>query len=193
MPRLLAGLVVMGVGTALMVLARLGLGPWDVLHQGISRHTGIAIGTVNIAVGAIVLVAWIPLRQPLGFGTLFNVVLIGLVVDVVLAQTSPPSDMVARAGLLVAGVVLIGAGSGLYIGAGLGPGPRDGLMTSISERTGRSLRVVRTGIELTVLAAGWAMGGTVGVGTLLFAVAIGPLLQLFLGRLVVKTLSIGAE
>lgn len=182
LPRLLPGLVACGTGLALMVLADLGLGPWEVLHQGLSRHTGVPIGTVGIAVGFVVLLAWVPLRQRLGVGTLCNVVLIGVVVDTVLALAPPPHGLTARGACLGAGVLLFGVGSGLYIGAGLGPGPRDGMMTAIAAR-GHSLRLVRTLLEVAALLAGWALGGTVGIGTVLFALAIGPLVQLFLGLL----------
>jgi uncharacterized membrane protein YczE len=195
LPRLLAGLLCCGVGLAAMVRSRLGLGPWEVLHQGISRHTGVPIGTVGIVVGFVVLLGWIPLRQRLGVGTISNVVLIGLTIDVVLARTTDPDGPVVRTACLVAGVVLFGLGSGLYIGAGLGPGPRDGLMTGVSARTDgrRSIRLVRTVLELGVLAVGWSLGGDVGVGTVLFAVAIGPLVQLFLGRLTIPTLTAPGE
>lgn len=179
--QLFPGLVCCGVGLALMVLARLGLGPWDVLHQGLSERTGLPMGTVVILVGFVVLLGWVPLRQRLGIGTLCNVVLIGLVIDAVLAVAPEPRGLVLRWACLLAGVVLMGLGSGLYIGTGLGPGPRDGLMTGLAAR-GHSLRVVRTLIELSALAVGWVLGGTVGVGTVLFAFAIGPLVHLFLGR-----------
>jgi uncharacterized membrane protein YczE len=195
LPRLLAGLVCCGVGLAAMVRARLGLGPWEVLHQGISHHTGVPIGTVGIGVGFVVLLGWIPLRQRLGIGTITNVVLIGVTIDFALGRTDDPTTMAMRVACLVGGVVLVGLGSGLYIGAGLGPGPRDGLMTGISARTDgrRSIRSVRTAIELSALAAGWLLGGNVGVGTVLFAVAIGPLVQLFLGRLTIPVLTAPAE
>ncbi len=192
LPRLLAGLVSCGVGFALMVLADLGLGPWEVLHQGISRHTGIPIGTVGILVGFVVLLGWAPLRQRPGVGTLSNVVLIGLTIDAVLVVAPQPEVTTIRWACLLVGVLLVGIGSGLYIGAGLGPGPRDGLMTGLAAR-GYSLRLVRTGIELGALVGGWALGGTVGVGTVLFALAIGPLVQLFLGRLTVPMLTAPAE
>ena len=191
-PRLLPGLVACGVGLALMVLADLGLGPWEALHQGLSERTGVPIGTVGILVGFAVLAAWVPLRQRLGVGTLCNVVLIGLVIDAVLAVAPEPESLGVRAACLVAGIVAMGVGSGLYIGAGLGPGPRDGLMTGIAAR-GHSLRLVRTLIELTALVAGWALGGTVGVGTLAFAFGIGPLVQAALGRLTVPALTAPAE
>ena len=192
LPRLLAGLVLCGTGLALMVLSRLGLGPWDVLHQGLSRLTGIPIGTMVILVGLVVLLGWVPLRQVPGIGTLLNTVLVGLVIDAVLAVASAPHGVLARWTCVVAGVLLMGVGSGLYIGAGLGPGPRDGLMTAIADR-GHSVALVRTAIELTALAVGWLLGGTVGVGTLVFAVGIGPCVQLSLGRLTVPTLTPPAE
>lgn len=192
LPRLVPGLGLCGVGLALMVLADLGLGPWEALHQGLSERTGVPIGTVGILVGFLVLVAWVPLRQRPGVGTLCNVVLIGLVIDAVLAVTPEPGPLTLRAACLVAGLVAMGVGSGLYIGAGLGPGPRDGLMTGMAAR-GHSLRLVRTLIELAALAGGWALGGTVGVGTLAFALGIGPLVQASLGRLAVPALTAPAE
>ncbi len=192
MRQLLPGLVLCGLGLALMVLGDLGLGPWEVLHQGLSERTGVPIGTVGILIGFLVLLAWLPLRQRPGVGTLCNVVLIGLVVDATLALTPEPTGTAARWACMLAGVVLFGVGSGLYIGAGLGPGPRDGLMTGLAAR-GHSLRLVRTLIELGALVAGWALGGTVGVGTLVFAFGIGPLVQLFLGRFTVPTLTAPGE
>jgi uncharacterized membrane protein YczE len=181
--RLVIGLVCCGTGIALMVLAHLGLSPWDVLHQGIARHTGIGIGTVGIGVGMLVLVLWLPLRQRLGVGTVLNVILIGLVVDGILAVAGQPGGLAVRVVYLVAGVVAFGIGSGIYIGVDLGAGPRDGLMTALASRTGLSVRLVRTVLELAALAGGWALGGNIGPGTLLFAVAIGPLVQLCLNRL----------
>lgn len=185
LPRLLAGLVCCGTGVASMVRARFGLGPWEVLHQGIAGRVDLTIGTVSILVAFVVLLGWIPLRQRLGIGTIANAVLIGLTTNTVLALTDPPGGTAGRVAALIGGILLLGFGSGLYIGAGLGPGPRDGLMTGISARSeGRlSIRLVRTGIELSALAAGWALGGTVGIGTLLFALSIGPLVQFFLDRL----------
>jgi uncharacterized membrane protein YczE len=176
--QLLAGLVLYGVTAAMMVLAGLGLDPWDVLHQGLSRQTGIGTGTWVCIVGALVLLLWIPLRQRPGFGTLSNVVVVGLVMEVVLGAADPPGAAGARAALLLGGVFLNGVATGLYIGARLGPGPRDGLMTGLAAR-GLSLRAVRTAIELTVLVAGAALGGTVGIGTLVYALAIGPLAHVF--------------
>lgn len=177
--QLYAGLVLYGVSDAMLVLAALGLDPWDVLHQGLARRTGVAIGTWAIIVGAAVLLLWIPLRQWPGLGTLSNVVVIGLVINAVLAVVPAPAGWPLRGLTLVGGIVLNGGATGCYIGAGLGPGPRDGLMTGVASR-GHSLRLVRTCIELTVLAAGWLLGGTVGIGTVAYAVGIGPLAHLFI-------------
>ena len=176
--QLYLGLVLYGFSASLLVLSRLGLDPWDVFHQGLARHSRLAIGTWSILVGVVVLVLWIPLRQRPGIGTVSNVVLIGGTMDVVLSQLSPPHALSLRIVCLVAGVVLNGVATGAYIGAGLGPGPRDGLMTGLAAR-GHSIRVVRTAIELTVLATGWLLGGTVGLGTVLYAVSIGPLAHVF--------------
>jgi uncharacterized membrane protein YczE len=176
--QLYAGLALYGLSGAMILLSTLGNDPWDVLHQGLSRQTGIGTGTWVCIVGALVLLLWIPLRQRPGFGTLSNVVVVGLVMEVVLGSADPPGAAGARAALLLSGVFLNGVATGLYIGARLGPGPRDGLMTGIAAR-GRSLRAVRTAIELTVLVAGAALGGTVGIGTLVYALAIGPLAHVF--------------
>src|SRR5690242_16843567 len=162
----------------MLLLAGLGVDPWDVLHQGLARRTGVPTGTWAIIVGAVVLLLWIPLRQRPGIGTLCNVVVVGAVIDAVLATISPPHSLPVQAAVMVSGVVLNGVATGLYIGAGLGPGPRDGLMTGFAAR-GHSLRLVRTCIEITVLAAGWLLGGTVGVGTVVYAVCIGPLAHVF--------------
>jgi uncharacterized membrane protein YczE len=178
--QLYAGLILYGVSMALMIRSRLGSMPWDVLHQGVARHTGLAFGWVPTLVGALVLLLWIPLRQRPGLGTISNVLVIGVVADRALAVLPAPGALPVRAALLVAGVVLNGLAGGLYIGASLGPGPRDGLMTGLAARTGRSIRLVRTGIEVIVVTVGWLLGGTFGVGTVLYAVAIGPLVQLFL-------------
>ena len=181
-PRVLLGLTSFGMGIALMVRADLGLAPWDVLHQGVAERTGISIGTVTILTGMVVLLLWIPIRERPGLGTVLNVLVIGLVVDATLAFVDAPEAMWQRVGLLLLGVYLFGPGSGWYIGAGLGPGPRDGLMTGIARR-GHPLRVVRTGIELTVLALGALLGGSVGIGTVLFAVAVGPNVHWHLDRM----------
>jgi uncharacterized membrane protein YczE len=177
--QLYVGLTLYGVSSSLLVLGGLGLDPWDVFHQGLARHSSLAIGTWAILVGALVLLLWIPLRQRPGFGTLSNVVVVGAVMDVVLALVPSPHALGWRVACLVAGVGLNGVATGAYIGAGLGPGPRDGLMTGLAAR-GHSIRVVRTALELTVLVTGWLLGGTVGVGTLLYAVSIGPLAHVFI-------------
>jgi uncharacterized membrane protein YczE len=173
------GLVLYGVSSSMLVLSGLGLDPWDVLHQGLARSTGIRIGTWVILVGILVLLLWVPLRQRPGLGTLCNVVVIGVVMNLVLGAVSAPEHLAARWACLVGGVLLNGVATGAYIGAGLGPGPRDGLMTGIAAR-GHSIRVVRTSIELTVLASGWLLGGSVGIGTVVYAVSIGPLAHVFI-------------
>jgi uncharacterized membrane protein YczE len=185
MGQLLVGLVLYGVSDAMLVLAGLGLDPWDVLHQGLARRTGIPIGTWTIIVGAAVLLMWIPLRQRPGVGTACNVVVIGTVIDIVLAVVPVPHALPVRWASLLGGIVLNSVATACYIGAGLGPGPRDGLMTGIAGR-GHSLRLVRTGIEASVLAAGWLLGGTVGIGTVAYAVSIGPLVHLLLPRLTIR-------
>lgn len=179
-PQLLAGLWLYGASMALQIRATLGLDPWDVLHEGLTRITGLTFGTVTALVGALVLLCWIPLRQRPGVGTISNVVVIGVAVDVSLAILPAPSEMLPRILFLGAGVVLNGLAAAVYIGARLGPGPRDGLTTGFCARTGTSLRLVRTVVEVTVLAVGWLLGGTIGVGTVLYAVSIGPLTQAFL-------------
>jgi uncharacterized membrane protein YczE len=180
--RLGAGLVLFGVSIALMVRAGLGLPAWDVLHQGLAQRTGLSFGLVVNVVAAVVLLLWIPLRQRPGLGTVANVVVVGLAADATLAVLPAAGPLPVRIGLLLFGVLLNGVATGLYIGAGLGPGPRDGLMTGLAAR-GHSIRVVRTGIELAVLAVGWLLGGTVGLGTVLYALAIGPLAHYFIPRL----------
>lgn len=178
--QLVVGLGLYGASTAMMVRSGLGLNPWDVLHAGLSERVPWSFGEVTIAVGALVLLLWIPLRQWPGLGTIANVVLIGLAADATLSLIGQPDGMAARLGLLLGGIVLNGLAGGLYIGSQLGPGPRDGLMTGVARRTGRSLRLIRTGIEVTVLTVGWLLGGVVGLGTALYAVGIGPLVQFFL-------------
>jgi uncharacterized membrane protein YczE len=178
--QLYVGLVLYGLSAGLLVRSRLGLDPWDVLHQGIAEHVGLKIGTVLIIVGAIVMLGWIPLHQRPGFGTLSNLVVIGIALNVSLSYLPATTSLPARFAEMLGGIGLCGAATGMYIGANLGPGPRDGLMTGLARRTGRSIRFTRTSIELTVLLSGWLLGGTVGIGTVLFAVLIGPLAQRFL-------------
>lgn len=182
MVRLFVGLFAFGIGTGLMVQSDLGLSPWDVLHQGLSQQAGLTVGTWTILVSFIVLLLWLPLRERYGFGTIANAVVIGLSVDATIALVAVPESLGARTLLMVGGIVLVGFASGLYIGARLGPGPRDGLMTGIANR-GHSIRATRFGIESIVLLLGWMLGGTVGIGTVAFALLIGPLVQFFLRRL----------
>jgi uncharacterized membrane protein YczE len=177
--QLYLGLALYGFSASLLLLAGLGVDPWDVFHQGLSRRFGLGVGTWVIIVGFVVLLLWIPLHQRPGLGTLSNVVVIGAVIDLVLATVPAPNALTARIALMLAGVFLNGVATGAYIGAGLGPGPRDGLMTGLAAR-GHSIRIVRTGIELTVLATGWLLGGTVGIGTVVYALAIGPLAHVFI-------------
>ncbi len=190
LPRRLAqlyvGLALYGVSMALLVRARLGVMPWDVLHQGITRHVDWSLGTVSIVVGALVLLLWVPLRQRPGVGTVSNVVVIGLSVDAALAVLPAVQSPAARVLLVVGGIVLNAVATAAYIGVHLGPGPRDGLMTGLVRRTGWSVRLVRTGIEVAVVVSGWLLGGTLGVATVLYALSIGPLVQAMLPRLSVQ-------
>jgi len=188
LPRLIFGLVLFGIGAAMMVLAGLGLSPWEVMAQGISFNTGIPIGTVGILIGIVVLLLWIPLKEKLGIGTILNVFIIGIVIDLTLwIAPQTVENLPMRWVLLIGGILLVGIGSGFYIGAGLGPGPRDGLMTGIARR-GVHIGLARFAIEITVLVIGWMLGGTVGVGTVLFAFGMGPLVAIFLPRLTVGPL-----
>lgn len=180
-PRLALGLVALGVGVGLTVQARLGVSPWDVLHQGIARHTPLSFGSVVVLVGLAVLLLWIPLHQRLGIGTVLNTLTVGYIADATLVVLGRPSSDPARWSMLAGGILAMALGLGLYIGSGLGPGPRDGLMTAISAR-GYPLWLVRTALELAVLALGWLLGGDVGVGTVVFAFGIGPFGHFFLAR-----------
>ncbi len=182
MPRLIGGLTLCAVGIAMMVRANLGLGPWDVLHQGLAVATGLSIGTATILVGFAVLLLWLPLRQRPGIGTVTNVVWIGLTLDVMLTLTATPGSLMMRWLLLVAGPVMFGIGVAIYIGAGVGTGPRDGIMTGLELR-GVPIALARTAIELTALGVGWALGGTVGLGTVYFALATGPVMHVAMPRL----------
>lgn len=180
LPRLLVGLVAFGTGIAMMVEAGLGLGPWEVLNQGIARQLGLEIGTVSVLLGIPILALWLPLGERPGIGTVCNVLLIGTSTNLALSLLPTPdaSVLAVRAALMLGGVVTIAIGSGLYLSTDLGPGPRDGIMTGIHHRFGWSIRRSRTLVELTVLILGWLLGGTVGVGTIVFAFGIGPLVQL---------------
>ncbi len=179
--QLIAGLVLYGIALALLVIAGLGLDPWDVLHQGLARHTPLPIGTWSIIVGVAVLGFWIPLRLRPGIGTVCNAVIIGSVLDATLAVAPVPQALSLRVLCLVCGTLLAGVATGAYIGADLGPGPRDGLMVGIAGR-GHSIRVVRTSLEVSVLAAGFVLGGTVGVGTVVYALCIGPIAHVTIPR-----------
>jgi uncharacterized membrane protein YczE len=176
---LLAGLAGYGFSIATMVRAGLGLDPWDVFHQGLAMHAGMTIGVASAVVGVAVLLAWIPLRNRPGIGTIANVIVIAITVDLGMLLMEQPTSMPVRIAMMVGAVVLNAFSTVLYVGAGLGPGPRDGLMTGLVVRTGLSVRLVRTSIEATVLAVGWLLGGTVGAGTLIYAFGIGPLVQFF--------------
>lgn len=180
LPQLLVGLWLYGTAMGMLVRSELGLDPWDVFHDGVRRMTGLSFGTVVVLTGVVVLLLWVPLRQRPGLGTILNTVLVGVATDATLAMLATPEGLVARWGLLVGGIVLNGLAGAMYIGSQYGPGPRDGLMTGLSQRTGGSIRLVRTLLELAVLALGWLLGGVVGLGTVLYALLIGPTIQLFL-------------
>lgn len=183
--RLVVGLALYGLSIALMIEAAIGASPWDVFHVGASLHAPLTFGVVMIVTAVGVLLAWIPLRQMPGVGTVANTVMLGPFADLSLRLLPAPEDVAVRVGFMVAGVVLCAFATAMYVGAQLGPGPRDGLMTGLARRTGWSIRLVRTIIELSVLVAGVAMGGTLGIGTVFFALAVGPITQFFLPYLVV--------
>jgi len=178
--QLYVGLILYGVSAAMYVRADLGADPWNVFHLGVARIFSLNLGVVMIGVGALVLLLWIPLRTRPGIGTISNVIVLGLAADAALALMPPVESLAFRIGLLITALLVNGLATGMYIGAGLGAGPRDGLMTGIHARTGWSIRSIRTSIEVTVLTLGWLMGGAFGVGTVLYALAIGPLIQFFL-------------
>jgi len=184
--RLASGLTLFGISIALMVRAGLGVDSWDVLHQGLARSTGIPFGWTVTGVSVLVLLLWVPLRQRPGLGTLANALVVGFVADLALDVLEPARGLAAQLVVLSLGILVNGVATGLYIGAGLGPGPRDGLMTGLAAHTGRSIRLVRTCIEVTVLAGGWMLGGQVGLGTVLYAGSIGPLSQYFIAHLSLK-------
>lgn len=186
LPQLLGGLVLYGLSMAMLVRAGLGLDPWDVLHQGLSHYLPLSFGGVTIVVGAVVLLLWIPLRQKPGVGTISNVIVIGVAADLGLWLIATPAEPAGRIAMMLSAVVLNGLAGAIYIGSQLGPGPRDGLMTGLAARTRWSLRLVRVGIEVSVLVLGVLLGGTVGVGTVVYALAIGPLVQFFLRFTVVR-------
>ncbi|WP_028814019.1 YczE/YyaS/YitT family protein [Streptomyces flavidovirens] len=190
--QLYAGLALYGVSSAVLVRAGLGLEPWGVLHQGLAERTGLTIGVVSIIVGAVVLLLWIPIRQRPGLGTVSNVVVIGVAMDGTLALLPGVHGLAGQIPLMLAGIVLNGAATGLYIAARFGPGPRDGLMTGLHRVTGRSIRLVRTAIEVAVVATGFALGGSLGAGTVVYALAIGPLAQFFLRVFAVPAPEIGS-
>lgn len=185
LPQLLAGLLLYGASLGMMVRSVLGLAPWDVLHSGMIRHVPMTLGQAVIVASVLVLLLWIPLRERPGLGTVANALLVGLSADATLALLAAPDGMAARVALLVGGVVLNGLATALYIGAQLGRGPRDGLMTGLARRTGWSLRAVRTGLEVSVVVLGLLLGGVAGAGTLLYALAIGPLAQAMLPHVLV--------
>ncbi|KFG76607.1 membrane protein [Streptomyces mutabilis] len=190
--QLYGGLVLYGASSALLVRSGLGLEPWNVLHQGLAERTGLSMGAVLTIVGAVVLLLWIPLRQRPGLGTVSNVLVIGAAMDATLAVVPDTHGWTLRIATMAAGIVLNGAATGLYIAARFGPGPRDGLMTGLNRHTGLSVRLVRTAVEITVVVTGFALGGTVGVGTILYAVSIGPLAQVFLRVFAVPAASDGS-
>jgi uncharacterized membrane protein YczE len=176
--KLFCGLICFGIGIALMIDARVGIPPWDVLHQGVSKLTGLRIGTVTTLMAVPVLSIWALLRERPGIGTIANALVIGPVVNIALPFLPAFDNLALQLGQVIIGMLIVALGTVVYIGAALGPGPRDGLMTGLARRTGLSVRVCRTAIEVTVLAIGWLLGGNVGVGTLIFALGIGPSIQL---------------
>jgi len=190
--QLLVGLVLYGVSMAMLVRSGLGVDPWDVFHQGLANHVPLTFGQVTIVVGALVLLLWIPLRQRPGLGTVLNVIVIGLAADAGLAVIPVANGWPAGVALMIGGVVFNGLAGALYVGARLGPGLRDGLWVALTQRTGHSIRLVRTVLEVTVVVVGWLLGGVVGIGTLVYALAIGPLVQWFMPWVEVRLVVPGA-
>ncbi|HEX7005344.1 MAG TPA: hypothetical protein VF168_14260 [Trueperaceae bacterium] len=184
--QLFVGLSLFGFSMALMIRSQLGMLPWDVLHYGVATNLPLSIGTIVVIVSLVVLLLWIPLRQSPGLGTIANALWIGVATDVSLHFLPQAVGLPWQLLFMVAGTVLNGVATAMYIGTQLGPGPRDGLMTGLSRKSGLSLRLVRTGLEVVVVTVGWLLGGVVGVGTLLFALAIGPLIQYFLPAFIVE-------
>lgn len=178
--QLLLGLFLYGIGIAFMIRGEIGAAPWDVLSQGIATHLPLSFGVITILVSAVVLVLWLPLRQRFGIGTVLNALLVGPSADIGLLLIPIGQPLWIRVGFFVIGLVVLSAATGLYIGAHFGPGPRDGLMTGLHKRTGWPIWIVRTGLEVTVVAVGWSLGGNAGVGTLAFALLVGPLCQYFM-------------
>jgi uncharacterized protein len=181
--RLIAGLAVFGVGEALLVASELGNSPWTVFAEGLAKQTGMSVGVATVVTSALVLAAWIPLRQRPGLGTIMNAILIGVAIDATLAALPGDLPLALRVAFIPLGIGLVGLGSGLYLTTRLGPGPRDGLMTGLHRRTGLSLRLVRACIEVSAVVVGFALGGTVGIGTVAFALLIGPAVQAFVHAL----------
>jgi uncharacterized membrane protein YczE len=190
--QLYTGLALYGASSALLVEAGLGLEPWGVLHQGLAELTGLSIGVVSIVVGAAVLLLWVPLCQRPGLGTVSNVFVVGIAMDATLTAVPDVHGLAVRIPLMLAAIVLNGVATGLYIAASFGPGPRDGLMTGLHRRTGRSIRLMRTAVEVAVVVTGFVLGGTIGAGTVLYAVSIGPLAQVFLRMFAVPRASDGS-
>lgn len=180
LPQLFVGLTLFAVAMGMFVRARIGLEPWGVFHQGVSRHTGLSMGTVTIITAGVVLLLWIPLKQWPGLGTIANAIWLGIVLDITLRALPDAHELVAQYALFLVGLVIEGIGGAMYIGSQFGPGPRDGLMTGLNRKYGISVRFARTVLEVTVLVIGWFLGGSVGVGTVIFALGIGPLVQFFL-------------
>lgn len=184
--QLFVGLWIFGFSMAMLIRGGLGMIPWDVFHFGVASHVPLSFGTIAIIVALFVLLLWIPLREMPGLGTVANAILVGVAADVGLAVLTTPDSLVLKVALMVGGILLNAFSTALYIGAQFGPGPRDGLMTGLARRLPVSLRVIRTGIEVVVVVIGWLLGGVVGLGTVLFALSIGPLTQFFLPPLVVR-------